>query len=122
VAGAWIHRMPITQWSDEIVIAELSDEPQFSEDMSALILQLDESGDGSMPDVILNLKTVSYLNSSNIAQLLRLRKKLVGHGRRLRVCSIHDSVWSALLMTGLDKVFDFTDDVTTALASLQIDL
>jgi len=114
--------MPITQWSDEIVIAELSDEPSFSEDMSALLLQLDEAGGGSMPDAILNMKTVSYLNSSNIAQLLRLRKKLIGHGRRLRVCSIHDSVWSALLMTGLDKVFDFTDDVTTALASLQIDL
>jgi hypothetical protein len=29
-------------------------------------------------------------------------------------------VWGVLMITGLDKIFDFTDDVTTALASLQL--
>jgi hypothetical protein len=29
-------------------------------------------------------------------------------------------VWSAFLVTGLDKVFEFADSVPTALAALQI--
>ena len=67
------------------------------------------------------MQGVSYLNSSNIAQLLKLRKKLLNASARLRVCAVSDAVWSVLLITGLDKIFDFTDDVATSLASLQIE-
>jgi anti-anti-sigma factor len=74
-----------------------------------------------MPDVIVNLKDVSRLNSSNLAQLLRLRKLVLSRRRRLRICAVGDIVWSVFLMTGLDKLFEFTDDVATSLASLQIE-
>jgi hypothetical protein len=50
-----------------------------------------------------------------------LRKKLVHSGRRLRVCSVDDRVWSVLLTTGLDSLFTFNDDVATSLASLHIE-
>lgn len=111
--------MPIEAWSDEITIAELGDEPAFSEDMALLIQRLDADED-SIPDMIVNLSSVTYLNSSNIAQLLRLRKKLNTAGRNMRICAVEDQVWGVLMITGLDKIFDFTDDVTTALASLQL--
>lgn len=118
--------MPLNEWSDRIVIAELADEPQFSEDLDALCARLDDpdvtaAGVAPAPDVILNMEAVSYLNSTNIAQLLRLRKKLILLNRRLRVCSISDSVWSAMLSTGLDGVFSFNDDVSTSLASLHLE-
>ena len=111
--------MPIEAWSDEITIAELADEPAFSEDMGVLMQRLDGNED-SIPDMIVNLANVSYLNSSNIAQLLRLRKKVNTAGRNMRICAVDDQVWGVLMITGLDKIFDFTDDVTTALASLQL--
>ena len=111
--------MPIEQWSDEITIATVGDEPAFSEDMANLLQRLDERGD-STPDVVLDLSSVSYLNSSNIAQMLRLRKRLNTGGRNMRICSVDDQVWGVLMITGLDKIFDFTDDVSTALASLQL--
>ncbi len=111
--------MPIEAWSDEITIAELGDEPAFSEDMSSLMQRLDADQD-AIPDMIVNLSNVTYLNSSNIAQLLRLRKKLNTAGRNMRICAVEDQVWGVLMITGLDKIFDFTDDVTTALASLQL--
>ena len=38
----------------------------------------------------------------------------------MRICSVDDQVWGVLMITGLDKIFDFTDDVSTALASLQL--
>jgi anti-anti-sigma factor len=110
--------MPINEWSDNIVIAEMNDEPAFSEDTESLERRL-ESAPGA--DVIINMQGVTYLNSSNIAQLLRLRKKLISSGSRLRICSINDATWSVLITAGLDQLFEFTDDVTTSLASLQID-
>ncbi|MCA9286566.1 MAG: STAS domain-containing protein [Phycisphaerales bacterium] len=113
--------MAINEWSDDILIAELADEPGFSEDVGAVMRRLDTAG-SSAPDVILNMAAVSYLNSSNIAQLLRLRKKVISAHRRMRICAVADPVWSVMLVTGLDKVFDFTDDVSTSLASLQLGL
>ena len=112
--------MPINDWSDSIVIAQLADEPAYSEDMGQLLDRLEDFAQPA-PDVVVDLKGVTYLNSTNIAQLLRLRKKLLARNRRLRICSVTDTVWSELLITGLDKLFDFTDDVSTSLASLQIE-
>ena len=111
--------MPINEWSESILIAELADEPALSDDLDSLLRRLDEAG-GDLPDVIVNAQAVSYLNSSNIAQVLKLRKKLLDGGARLRICALSDRVWSIMLVTGLDKVLEFTDDVSTSLASLQI--
>lgn len=112
--------MPIQEWSETTLIAEMSDEPLFSEDFEALMRRLKGAGQ-SPPDVIVDLKSVSMLNSSNLAQLLKLRKRLLSHDRRLRICAVRDTVWSAFLVTGIDKLFEFTDDVATSLTSLQIE-
>ena len=111
--------MSIEAWSDDILIAALGDEPSFSEEVAALLQRIDQFGEDT-PDVVVDLSGVSYLNSSNIAQMLRLRKRLSCAGRSMRICSVDDQVWGVLMITGLDKIFEFTDDVTTALASLQL--
>lgn len=113
--------MPINEWSDDILIAELSDEPSFSEDMGVLIRRLESRARAAPVDVVLNLGGVTYLNSSNIAQLLRVRQMVVNAGRRLRICAVGNEVWSVMLITGLDKFFEFNGDVATSLASLQIE-
>ena len=72
-------------------------------------------------DVALNFQGVSFLNSSNIAKLLKLRKIVtVNNKRKLMLCAINTHVWGVFLVTGLDKLFDFADDVASGLASLQI--
>ncbi len=111
--------MPINEWSDDILIAELTDEPAFSDEMESLVRRVEQT-DGPRRDVIVNMKAVDYVNSTNIAQLLKLRKSVEQAGRRLRVCAVNDQVWSVIIITGLDKIFDFTDDVSTSLASLQL--
>ncbi len=112
--------MPLQDWSETTLIAEMNDEPMFSEDFDTLIGRLESAGDGT-PDVIVNMIGVSRLNSSNLSQLLRLRKTLISRKRRLRICSVKEGVWSVFVVTGLDQLFDFTDDVSTSLASLQIE-
>lgn len=111
--------MPLTEWSEEILLAEFADEPGFSEEMGNLMSRLER---GESRHVVLDLRGVHALNSSNLAQLLRLRKRVHSLGKRMRLCGIRDGVWSVLIVTGLDKVFDFSEDVTAALASMQMTL
>jgi anti-anti-sigma factor len=111
--------MPVQNWSDNIVLAELQDDPVFTDDMAALTDQIAGSPESH---AVLNLSGVTYLNSSNIARLLKLRKLVcVTNRRRLKLCGVNTHVWGVFLVTGLDKVFEFTDDVSMALASVQLD-
>lgn len=111
--------MPIQQWSDNIVVVELNDDPQFTDDLNAVI---DMVTGNPHQDVALNFAGITFLNSSNIAKLLRLRKlATVANGRKLRFCSISTQVWGVFLVTGLDKIFDFADDIASGLAGLQMD-
>ncbi|MDA0294888.1 MAG: STAS domain-containing protein [Planctomycetota bacterium] len=115
--------MSLNEWSETIILAETGEEPTFSDDMSSLMTIVEDAEQGSrgMPDVVVNLSEVDYLNSSNIAQLLRLRKRLTASGARLRICSVRDQVWGVILVTGLDKLFEFHDATATAIASLQLE-
>jgi len=111
--------MPFEQWSDSVILAELVDDPQFTDDLTAIIEQCAEN---TRFDALLNFSAVNYLNSSNIAKLLKLRKLVtVTNQRKLKLCGINTQVWGVFLVTGLDHIFDFVDDVPSGLASLQIE-
>ncbi|MEO1130693.1 MAG: STAS domain-containing protein [Planctomycetota bacterium] len=109
------------EWSEDIVICDLGDEPELSEELQDLYSRLEGTEPGKRPNVVLDLSGITYLNSSNIAQILRLRKIIVEGDRRLKLCSVADAVWSIMLLTGLDKVFEFASDKPTAIASLQLE-
>jgi len=108
--------MAIQKWSDEITVVELSDDPQFTDEMVALADALEERP----TDVVLNCASVGFINSSNVARLLRLRKTMISNGRRLILCGVGTQVWGVFLVTGLDKIFEFTNDISTALAGIQL--
>ena len=110
--------MSIEQWSDNILLVKLADDPQFSDELHMLLEQCDRQ---KAFDVVLDFSEVSYLNSSNIALLLRLRKCVTdNNGRRLKLCCINSQVWGVFLVTGLDRLFDVAEDVPSALAALQM--
>jgi len=110
--------MPIQDWSDNIIVVDLQDDPQFTDDINALIDAIESKPN---VDVLLDFSGVTFLNSSNIAKLLKLRKiMVVNHRRKLKLCGINTHVWGVFLVTGLDKIFEFADDVASGLASLQI--
>jgi anti-anti-sigma factor len=109
-----------TDWSDRILLADLGDEPELSEELASVFQRVAAAQPPSVPDVVLNFAGVTYLNSSNIAQVLRLRRRLTECERKLVLCAIGDPVWSTMLLTGLDKVFTFAPDTASAIASLQL--
>ncbi len=108
--------MAIQNWSDNIVVVDLGDDPQFSDDLNALIDRLEESPSHA----VLNFSAVGFINSSNVAKLLRLRKVMIASQRRLIFSAVNTQVWGDFLVTGLDKVFEFHDDIATALATVQL--
>ena len=61
--------MAIQNWSDDILVVELGDDPQFSEELSSV----SEAMEAGPRHVVLNFGSVSFFNCSNIDGLLRLR-------------------------------------------------
>ena len=110
-----------TNWSDDILIADLTDEPTLSEELSSVLEDVRSGKNGKAPHVVLNFGAVSYINSSNLSQLLKLKKAVAEVGRSMKLCSVPEEVWSVFKTTGLDKVFRFAPDPLTALASLQME-
>jgi anti-anti-sigma factor len=108
--------MPVEKWSDTVVVAHMADDPQFTED----VLSIEDEMGTTPKNAVLDMATVHFLNSSNLAKLLKLRKTITSNDRRLILCGISNPVWSAFLVTGLDKVFEFSANVPTGLATLQM--
>ena len=108
--------MPIEKWSDRVNVLHLADDPQFTDDLQMLESQLNTKP----ADAVLDFSAVHFVNSSNISRLLKIRKQMIGCDRRLVICGVNTQVWGTFLVTGLDKVFEFSDNVPTALATLQM--
>ena len=120
--------MPINEWSESIQVAELQNDPSFAEDMGTLAAYYQSCADDRKAgragarsrDAVLDFRHVQFVNSSNIAQLLRVRKLAQLAGAQMRICSVSDRIWGILLATDLDRIFEFSEDVTTALAAMQL--
>jgi anti-anti-sigma factor len=107
------------RWSDDITIAELSDEPSLSEDLAALIEHA--ASKKTVPHMVLNFAGVGFVSSSGFGQLLELRAKLSAKSRKMVLCGMSDEVRSSFAVTGLDRLFRFAPDPLTALAGLQVE-
>ena len=110
--------MSLERWSERIWIDRLPPEPALGDELELLNGLLQDRYPG--PDLILDLAKLDILHSTNISRLLKLRKTIADHGARLRLVGPNDQVWGIFLATGLDRLFDFTEDITTGLAQLQL--
>ncbi len=109
--------MPIQQWSDQILVVEMGDDPQLTDELDSLTEHLEQN---PSLDTVLDMREVNHIDSSNIAKLLRVRVVVIANERCMFLAGISTQVWGALLVTGLDKIFDVADDVASALTSLQV--
>ena len=108
--------MAIQDWSDEVILAEVASDPDFTDELNMMLDRLGKK----TKDVVVNFSKVKYLNSSNISLLLKLRKLLLDNKHKLMLWEIHVQVWGVFLLTGLDAIFDVAEDTASALASLQM--
>jgi anti-anti-sigma factor len=108
--------MGTQEWSDSIIMVDLDNDPEFTDELSGLMERLSKN----IKDVVLNFSRVKFINSSNVSLLLKVRKIVLDHKRKLKLCSIPVQVWGVFLLTGLDSIFEVAEDTASALAGLQM--
>ena len=109
--------MGIQNWSDNIILVNLTEEPQMGEELQMVTDMVAEKGNC---DVVIDFAEVSIITSSSIAKLLKLRKAVQECGQRLVFSSVRPQTQKIFAITGLDGVFEFVDDQFLALAGLQL--
>lgn len=105
--------MPLERWSDRVIVVHLADDPVLTDDLLAFDATVSA-------DLVLDFAAVRHINSSNLARLLKLRQQAAADKAKLVLCGLSTEVWGAFLTTSLDCLFEFSDNVPTALATLQM--
>ncbi len=110
-------RMGIQNWSEEIVLVDLPQEPEMGDELKTVITTVRDRGDC---DVVIDFSNVDIITSSSLSKLLKLRKMLGDCGHRLMFCSVAAATKGIFTVTGLDGIFEVAADKFVALASLQM--
>ena len=109
--------MGIQNWSEEIILVDLPQEPEIGDELQTVTEMVRDRGDC---DVVIDFSRVDIVTSSSLSKLLKLRKLLADCGHRLIFCSVAAATKGIFTVTGLDGIFEITDDTFVALASLQM--
>jgi anti-anti-sigma factor len=109
--------MGIQNWSDDIVLVDLPQEPEAGEELKTVTEIVRDRGDC---EVVIDFSQVDIITSSSLSKLLKLRTLLADCGHRLIFCSVAPATKGIFTVTGLDGIFEITDDKFIALASLQM--
>jgi len=72
--------MGIQDWSDDIVLVDLPQEPQIGDELKAVTEMVRDRGDC---DVVVDFSNVDIVTSSSLSKFLKLRKLLSDCGHKL---------------------------------------
>ena len=109
--------MGIQNWSEDIILVDLQQEPNMGEELQSVTEMVRDRGDC---EVVIDFSDVDIITSSNISKLLKLRKLLADCGHKLVFCNVAPATKGVFTITGLDDIFEFAQDKFIALASLQM--
>jgi anti-anti-sigma factor len=109
--------MGIQNWSEDIILVDLPQEPQLTDEIGAVTEIVRNRGDCN---VVMDFSDVDIITSSSLSALLRLRKLLSNCGHKLVFCNVARATKGVFTVTGIDEIFEFVDDKFVALAGLQL--
>ena len=109
--------MGIQNWSENVVLVDLAEEPQLGEEISSTISMVKDRADF---DVVMDFSGVDIITSSSLSKLLKLRKLLESCDHKLIFCSMSPATKGIFKVTGLEELFEMVNDKFVALASLQL--
>ena len=109
--------MGIQNWSEDIILVDLPQEPDTIDEIRSVTQIARDRGDC---DVVIDFETIDIITSSSLSALLRLQKLLTDCGHRLILCCVATATKSVFTVTGIDGLFEFVDDKFIALTSLQL--
>lgn len=109
--------MGIQNWSDDIILVDLPQEPQLGEELKSVTEVFCDRGDC---DIVLDFSDIDIVTSSSLSKLLKLRKLATDCSHKVIFCNVAAATRGIFTVTGLDGVFELVEDKFVALASLQI--
>jgi anti-anti-sigma factor len=109
--------MGIQNWSDNIILVNLTEEPQMGEELQIVT---DMVAEKSNCDVVVDFAQVGIITSSSIGKLLKLRKAVENRDGRLVISTVGRQTKGIFSVMGLENIFSFVDDQFLALAGLQL--
>jgi anti-anti-sigma factor len=110
--------MSIEHDSQGIVVVQMPNGPEFSEELQGVTEFVRNHGDC---DVVMDFSQVDIVNSQALATLLRLRKLLCDCGHELVFCNVGPCTERIFSITGLQEIFDSIGSRSEALTALRAD-
>ena len=109
--------MGIKNLSKDVLLVELpSKSPKITRELKAVNETVSKKGSC---DIIIDFSGVEIINSANISNLLILHNLLQKSGHRLILCNVATVTKCIFVVAGLNEVFEFADDRSSALATVQ---
>jgi len=109
--------MGIKNLSKDVLLVELpSKSPKIAHELKAVNEAVSRKGSC---DVIIDFSGVEIINSSNISNLLILHNLLQNSEHRLILCNVATVTKCIFVVAGLNEIFNFVDDRSSALATVQ---
>jgi len=108
--------MGIQNYSEDILLVTLPEQPQHGQEIDIVNRLLSDSVDFN---VMVDFANVEMLTSETICGLMILSKLLEGSGRKLVLYNLSSPIKQIFLRTGLLAIFDIADDNFDALEHVQ---
>lgn len=110
--------MGIKNLSKDVLLVQLpSKSPKIAHELK--VINETVSKKKGKHDVIIDFSKVEIINSANISNLLILRNLLQNSGNQLVFCNVATVTKCIFVVAGLNEAFNFVDDMSMALASVQ---
>lgn len=85
---------------------------------SASVREMIKKAGSAIPtNMVVNLKDVTFIDSSGLAVLVQGMKLAKKHGGKLRLCHLQQSVRIIFELTRLDRAFEILPDESSAVAA-----
>ena len=109
--------MGITNWSDEIVLLDLSQEPEMLDELQCLSVILREK---SYCKVLIDFSEVGEMTATGISKLLQVRKLADHWANRFALCNVPEAIKAMFNDAGHKRTVEVFDDRHLALISLDM--
>jgi anti-anti-sigma factor len=100
--------MPITITPTGAAHVVLADDPAFASTLDDL-----DARDDLPHLTVLDLAKVTFVNSTHLARLLRMRRLAIEADRRVVLCNVSKDVLGILEATNLTKIFEIYEDASS---------
>lgn len=109
--------MKIEQHRHGAVLVLQPDGPLVDEGVPEFVQQMNECVRKHAGRVVIDAGKVPYIDSEGLTALVEAGEAIAQTGRALKLCSTQDTVREVLVITDVADLFEYHEDVTTAVRS-----